>query len=76
MSTRPRISHGHSPTASRNGASAAASQTSAQASVASTAAGTRIATKAGATVWAKKYSTSSTSWVAIPIRSPVRRRTR
>ena len=43
---------------------------------ATTAAGTRMATKAGATVWAKKYSTSSMSWVASAIRSPVRRRTR
>src|SRR2546421_3173486 len=45
-------------------------------SVASTPAGTRIATKAGAIVWAKKYSMSSTSWVATPTRSPERRRVR
>jgi hypothetical protein len=42
----------------------------------STAAGTRIATNAGATVWAKKYSISSMSWVATPTRSPERRRVR
>ena len=45
-------------------------------SVTNTAAGTRTATKAGATVWAKKYSTVSTSWVAIATKSPVRRRRR
>ena len=35
--------------------------------------GTNRATNAGATVWAKKYSTISTSWVAIPTMSPERR---
>ena len=75
-STRFRIRNGLSPAASRNGSSATASQPLAQARTATTAAGTRMATKAGATVWAKKYSTSSMSWVASAIRSPVRRRTR
>src|SRR3546814_3764559 len=72
-STRPRIRKGLSPTAARNGASASAIHGLAEASTASTTAGTSTATKAGATVWAKKYSTSSISWVASVIRSPVRR---
>ena len=38
--------------------------------------GTSTATNAGATVWAKKYSTVSTSWEASAIRSPERRRIR
>src|SRR2546427_81715 len=41
-----------------------------------TAAGTSTATNAGVIVWAKKYSISSTSWVAAPTRSPDRRRVR
>src|SRR5947208_1884546 len=45
-------------------------------STASTASGTSTATSAGVTVCAKKYSISSTSWVATPTRSPVRRRVR
>jgi hypothetical protein len=35
-----------------------------------------MATKAGAIVWAKKYSTVSTSWVASASRSPERRSNR
>ena len=43
---------------------------------ASTLTGTSTATMAGAMVWAKKYSTVSTSWVASATRSPDRRRSR
>ena len=60
----------------RKGSKASAIQGLAQPSTTRTAAGTSTATKAGATVWAKKYSTISTSWVASAMRSPVRRRTR
>jgi hypothetical protein len=60
----------------QEGSKASAIQGLTSASRTNAAAGTSTATKAGATVWAKKYSTSSTSWVASAIRSPVRRRTR
>ena len=76
VSMRCRAKNGLSATSARNGIRASAISHPNHASVPMTTAGTSTATKNGATVWAKKYSTSSTSWVAIPTRSPVRRRTR
>jgi hypothetical protein len=40
--------------------------------ITSTVAGTSAATSAGATVWAKKYSIVSMSWLASAIKSPER----
>ena len=73
---RPRMKKGAAAVIARNGSSAAAMAQPSASSQASTTAGTITATKAGATVWAKKYSTFSTSWVAMAVRSPVRRRSR
>ena len=58
----------------RIGASAAAIGQPNQKSTPNTLAGTSTATSPGAMVCAKKYSTSSTSFVAIATRSPERRR--
>ena len=73
---RRRARKGLIATAARNGARASAMGQPNHARVPTTAAGTSTATRDGATVCAKKYSTSSTSCVAIPTRSPLRRRTR
>ena len=75
-SMRCRARKGLSATTARKGSRAAAIGQPNHPSVPMTTAGTSTATKKGATVWAKKYSTSSTSCVAIATRSPVRRRTR
>ena len=75
-STRYRMASGLSATMSRNGARVSASHGLCQARTSNTTPGARMARQAGAMVWAKKYSISSMSWVATPIKSPVRRRTR
>ena len=73
---RARRNTGARPANSTNGSSASAIGHATKARVSNTAAGTSTATSAGATVWAKKYSIVSMSWLASAIRSPERRRTR
>ena len=70
------IKKGLNPTTIKKGRSASVIQKLVALKMTTTTAGTRIDTKTGATVCAKKYSTSSTSCVAMPIKSPVLRRTR
>ncbi len=71
-----RVTTGASAANSTKGSKARAIGQAATASTISTVEGTSTATNAGATVWAKKYSMVSTSWLARAIRSPERRRIR
>ena len=71
-----RCNTGARPANSTNGNNASAIGQAMIAKLTSTADGTSSATSAGATVWAKKYSIVSISWLASAIKSPERRRTR